>query len=263
MPKTQNNFPMTKLEWLWTNMKGSKGIFVLALVGTVVYNIMQLTVPFFSSQIVDKFLSGEDAAYNRANNMDLFVKLLACMVGFTMIRVLVVYLDCMAYEHISQRTLYRIRNFLYDKIQRQDMKFYSTYRTGDLMTRVTGDLDACRHMIAWVIRSIIESFSLYTTTAIYLCILNWKLALSILIISPIIFIIIVKFRNKVAPMHKSLREKLAGMNTYAQENISGNRVVKAFAREDYEIEKFDTSNTDFRDTNKQTQMVWIHLRENV
>ncbi len=58
-------------------------------------------------------------------------------------------------------------------------------------------------------------------------------------------------------MHRSLREKLAGMNTYAQENISGNRVVKAFAREDYEIEKFDTSNTDFRDTNKKTQMVWI------
>ena len=257
MSKKNNPFPMTKFEWLLANMKGSRFVFVLAMLGAVVYNVMQLTVPFFSSKIVDEFLSGENAAFNRANNIELFYKLLAGMVGFTILRVLIVYLDCMAFEHVSQRALYRIRNFLYDKIQRQDMKFYSTYRTGDLMTRVTGDLDACRHMIAWVIRMIIESFSLFFATAIYLIWMNWKLALSILIISPLIFFIIVSFRNKVAPMHRSLREKLAGMNTYAQENISGNRVVKAFAREDYEIEKFDTSNTDFRDTNKKTQMVWI------
>ena len=65
----------------------------------------------------------------------------------------------MIYEHVSQSVLYRVRNYLYDKIQRQDMTFYSTYRTGDLMTRLTGDLDAVRHMVAWVIRMVIESFS--------------------------------------------------------------------------------------------------------
>ncbi len=257
MGHKQNNFPMTKFEWLWTNMKGARVMFVFAMLGTVAYNVLQLTVPFVTSKLVDMFLSGEDAAYNRANDLTTFYNLLILMIGLTVIRVVIVYLDCMAYEHVSQRALYRIRNFIYDKIQRQDMKFYSTYRTGDLMTRVTGDLDACRHMIAWVIRMIIESFSLYFAAAIYLMTINWKLALSILLISPFIFLIIVKFRNNVAPMHQSLREKLAGMNTYAQENISGNRVVKAFAREDYEIAKFDVANADYRDTNKKTQMVWI------
>lgn len=257
MEEKEKSFPMTKLQWLWKNMAGTRVLFIFALLGTVVYNIMQLTVPFFSSQIVDEYLSGENAAYNRANNLQGFYVLLACMIGFTILRVIIVYLDCMAYEVVSQKTLYKIRNFLYDKIQRQDMKFYSTYRTGDLMTRVTGDLDACRHMAAWVIRSIIESFTLYFSTAVYLLVINWKLALSILIISPFIFVIIVKFREKVAPMHRDLREKFAGMNTYAQENISGNRVVKAFAREQFEIDKFDTSNVDYRDTNKKTQMIWI------
>ena len=257
MAHKQNTFPMTKFEWLWTNMQGARVMFVFAMLGTVAYNVLQLTVPFVTSKLVDMFLSGDDAAYNRANNLPAFYNLLIAMIGITVIRVIIVYLDCMAYEHVSQRALYRIRNFIYDKIQRQDMKFYSTYRTGDLMTRVTGDLDACRHMIAWVIRMIIESFSLYFAAAIYLMTINWKLALSILLISPFIFLIIVKFKNNVAPMHQSLREKLAGMNTYAQENISGNRVVKAFAREDYEIAKFDVSNADYRDTNKKTQMVWI------
>jgi ATP-binding cassette subfamily B protein len=86
---------------------------------------------------------------------------------------------------------------------------------------------------------------------------NVKMALSLLVIAPFVFIIIFRFRKSVAPMHAKLREKLAGMNTIAQENISGNRVVKAFTREDYEIEKFDVSNSDYRDTNKATALVWI------
>lgn len=257
MNSKENKYPMSKYKWLWTNMKGARGLYIIGILGTVVYNVLQLTVPFFSSKIVDNFLSGENAAYNLANNRDLFYKLIGLMVGLTVFRVLVVYFDCMAYEHVSQRALYRIRNYLYDKIQRQDMKFYSTYRTGDLMTRVTGDLDAVRHMIAWVIRSIIESFCLYFATTIYLLSINWKLTLWVLACSPLIFVIIYLFRKEVGPRHALLREKLASMNTYAQENISGNRVVKAFAREDYEIKKFDDSNQDFRDTNKATQKTWL------
>ena len=112
-------------------------------------------------------------------------------------------------------------------------------------------------MVAWVIRMVIESFSLFAAAAIFFLYTNWKLALCILVISPFVFWIIYLFRNRVAPMHAALREKLAQMNTCAQENISGNRVVKAFAREEYEIEKFDRANTDYAETNKATAMVWL------
>jgi len=218
---------------------------------------LQLTVPYYSGRIVDLFLSGADARENMRTNSGLFYHLLILMIVFTVLRGVIVYGDCMIYEHVSQTVLYRVRNFLYDKIQRQDMTFYSTYRTGDLMTRVTGDLDAVRHMVAWVIRMVIESFSLFGVVAIYFFYMNWKMALSLLIISPFVFFIIYLFKNKVAPMHAKLREKLAQMNTYAQENISGNRVVKAFAREAYEIEKFDRANKDYAETNKETSMVWL------
>ena len=252
-------FPKGRIAWLWENMEGRRFLYVLAMAGTVVYNILQLTVPYFSRQIVNTFLSGEDAAYNLANRRDYLIRLLVLMVSLTIGRVIVVYLDCMAYEHVSQEVLFRVRNKLYDKIQRQDMYFYNTYRTGDLMTRVTGDLDAVRHMIAWVIRVIIESFSLMGATLIFFFTMNWRLALMLMVTAPFIFIIIVMFRNKVAPMHALLREKFAGMNTVAQENISGNRVVKAFAMEEYEKERFDECNTDYRDTNKKTALTWIHF----
>ena len=159
--KKETLFPKTKIQWLWENMKGRRVLYVIGMLGTVVYNILQLTVPYYSGRIVDLFLSGADAWKNMRTNSGLFYHLLILMIVFTVLRGVIVYGDCMIYEHVSQTVLYRVRNFLYDKIQRQDMTFYSTYRTGDLMTRVTGDLDAVRHMVAWVIRMVIESFSLF------------------------------------------------------------------------------------------------------
>ena len=257
MKSNTKQFPKNKIAWLWENMEGKRALYFVGILGTVLYNILQLTIPYFSGKIVDLFLTGENAATNLQVHRDLLYRLLFAMVGFTFLRVIVVYGSCMIYETVSQSVLYRVRNYLYDKLQRQDMTFYSTYRTGDLMTRQTGDLDAVRHMVAWVVRMVVESFSLFAAAAVFFLYTNWKLALCVLVISPFVFWIIYLFRNRVAPMHAALREKLAQMNTCAQENISGNRVVKAFAREDYEIEKFDRANTDYAETNKATGMVWL------
>ena len=247
----------SKMAWLWENMKGYRAIYIVGILGTIVYNVMQLTVPYITQQIIDLFLTGENAAVNIVTRRDLFFQLIIAMIALTFLRTLIVYLVCMDVEHVSQKVLYRVRTHLFDKIERQDMQFYNTYRTGDLMTRVTGDLDAVRHMIAWVIRSIVESFSLLLATTAYFLYMDWRLALAVLAIAPFIMIVIVLFRNQVAPRHKELREKLSLLNTAAQENISGNRVVKAFAREDYEIKKFDECSVGFSKTNKKTALTWI------
>ena len=249
-------YPRSRLSWLWENMRGHRVTFIFAILGTIAYSSMQLVVPYYSGRIVDGFLT-RNAPYTIAANRDVFYSMLLTMIGLTMLRVLIVYLDCMGYERVSQAALSNIRNFLYNKIQRQDMTFYGKYRTGDLMTRMTGDLDAVRHNIAWVIRAVIESLTLFGACAVYFVIMDVRLALSILLISPFILILIIIFKRKVAPFHASLREKFAHMNTDAQENISGNRVVKAFAAEDYEIEKFDVVNTDYKQTNIATNMIWL------
>ncbi len=249
----------SKMRWLWENMKGYRALYVLGILGPVLYNVLQLAVPVFSEKIVDLFLTGKEAAENLSTNKELLIKLIVGMVLVTFLRTVVVYATCINFEGVSQNVLYRIRNFLFAKIEHQDMKFYDNYRTGDLMTRLTGDLDAVRHMIAWVVRMIVESFSLMFAAAVDFFYMDWRLALSLLAIAPFIFIIIVCFRNRVAPMHALLREKLSLMNTAAQENIAGNRVVKAFAREEYEKEKFDERNREFSETNQKTAFVWLHF----
>lgn len=257
MEETVKKIRKSKMGWLWENMKGYRVLYVVGTSGTVVYSVMQLTVPFVTQKLIDLFLTGDDAAANLVNRRTLFYQMIIAMAALTFLRTLIVYLTCMSVEHVSQKALYRIRTYLFDKIERQDMKFYSTFRTGDLMTRLTGDLDAVRHMIAWVIRTISESLALICATAVYFLYMDWQLALCLLAISPFIFLIIILFKNKVAPRHKALREKLAQMNTAAQENISGNRVVKAFAREEYEIEQFDRCNREYAQTNKKTAMTWL------
>ena len=247
----------SKMAWLWENMKGYRLIYLVGILGTIVYNAMQLTVPYITQKIIDTFITDEHAAENMKTQTGFFFQLIIAMIVLTFVRTLIVYLVCMDVEHVSQKVLYRVRTHLFDKIERQDMSFYNTYRTGDLMTRVTGDLDAVRHMIAWVIRCIVESFALLIATTAYFIYMDWRLAVAILAIAPFILIVIVLFRNKVAPRHKELREKLSHLNTAAQENISGNRVVKAFAREEYEIKKFDECSVDFSKTNKKTALTWV------
>jgi ATP-binding cassette subfamily B protein len=249
----------TPLRWLWGKMKGYRALFFCAMGLTVVYNILQLTVPLFTQNIVDLFLTGEQAAYNLQNNVQLLLWLVAGMVGVTFLRTVIVYFACMGFEEVSQKTLYRVRNELFAKIQHQDMRFYDQYRTGDLMTRLTGDLDAVRHMVAWVVRMLVECFTLFMAAAVYFFYLNVKVAACILIVSPFILLVTLAFKKQVEPMHTNLREKLAQMNTAAQENISGNRVVKAFAREDYEINKFHERSAAYSKANKQTVLTWLRF----
>ena len=246
----------SRMKFLMENMKGYRILYLITLLGAVTYNALQLVVPHFTQRILDEFL-GENGRENLENNRDLLYKLIIAMVLLTFLRTTIVYLTCMGTEVVSQRVLFRIRNHLFRKIETQDMNFYGTYRTGDLMTRVTGDLDAIRHMIAWVLRTIVESLALMTAVAIYFFIMDWRLTLCLFGIAPFILLIIIKFKNTVGPRHRLLREKMAQMNTAAQENISGNRVVKAFAREDYEIEKFDQCNQDYSQTNRKTAMTWL------
>ncbi len=248
---------MFQIKWLWHNMKGYRKVYILAMALTVVYNIFQLTVPVFCSQLVDIFVSSENAVENLETKRGLFYALLLGMIGVNFLRTVVTYATCMSYEYASQGLIYKVRNYLFKNILNQDMRFYDINRTGDLMTRLTGDLDMVRHALAWIIRAVIECVSLFSAAAIYFFIVDPLMALCILALTPLIFVVTMIFKKTVGPMYVDLRERLSQMNTAAQENISGNRVVKAFAREDYEIEKFRERNLNFSTANKKAALMWL------
>ena len=125
------------------------------------------------------------------------------------------------------------------------------------MTRMTNDLDLVRHAIAWISYVTVDSIVVFLAALIYLGSVNIELMLCLAAITPFILLITRFFSRIIHPMFVMLRQKLSSLNTVAQENIEGNRVVKAFAREEYENQKFEEKNEDYRQMNLKTTYVGV------
>ena len=248
---------MFRFKWMLGKMKGYRAVYAVALCLSVVIQSFFLTGPMIVEQIISIFISSPDALQNIENQRDLLILLCVAMILFVFVRTCLQFLAKTLYEIVSQGVLQKVRNELFERIQNQDMHFFDTHTKGDLVTRLTGDLDMIRHSIAWIIMMVVESGALFLFTVIYFFTIDWLMTLCILALTPILFIVTRMFAKRVGPKYVVLREKLSRLNTKAQENIAANRVVKAFAREDYEKEDFDKYNKDYCEHNQEAAMVWL------
>ncbi|MGI5959344.1 MAG: ABC transporter ATP-binding protein [Massiliimalia sp.] len=249
---------MAQLLWVWDNLNRLKRTYICCLFSTAILAFMQLINPIISQKIVDDVLLKLPEYQNNLQPLiHTLYQLVIAMILFTLLRTTMQYLSIVTYEQVAQKFLFQIKNELFDKLQSQDTRFYSQTRTGDLMTRLTGDMDMIRHTICWVVRMLIECVVLFVAVAIYMFSKDVLFALSMMIVTPFIFLATRMFSKQAGPMYVALREKLSLLNTRAQENIAGNKVVKAFAREQYEEEVFDQKNNDYREANLAATMVWL------
>ena len=249
---------MFQLRWVWTRMAGCHRRYVFALFSTAALAVLALGNSMITARIMDTgFYPLHESGTVTPEVMHQLIVLVAVLVGFVLFRTGFGYLQIMMYETCSQKLIYELRRDLYKNMQEQDQAFYGAYRTGDLMTRLTGDMDMIRHAVCWVIRQLISCTVLFFTTAITFLVTDWQFALTMLAVTPFIFFLTYMFSKRVRPLYVDVREKLSSLNTAAQENIAGNRVVKAFAREDYEIERFDEKNQAYREANKTSSLLWL------
>ncbi len=248
---------MFQIKWLWENLKGYRAVYIAALCMTLTCQSMYIIIPHYSSRIVDEYIYGENAAENLASNPNGLVALVVTMICFTLLRTIITYSSGICYEKASQGIIYRVRNYLFANVQKQDSDFFDKNRTGDLMTRLSGDLDMVRHSIAWIIKAILECVILYTASVIFFFSIDWLMALCMIALTPVIFAITMGLKKVIGPKYVEQRDKLSAMNTGAEENISGNRVIKAFAREDYEQEKFERQNKEYSAANKAAALLWL------
>lgn len=248
---------MFLFRWLWKNMQGYRAVYITGLLFGMICQSFFIWTPYISQQIIDTFIYNDDAAYNLSHNSGLLISMLLTMVGLTFLRTVFQYSGAMLTEKASQGLIYRVRGYLFDNMQAQDATFFDYYRTGDIMTRLSGDIEMVRHSVAWIIKTILECVVIFTITVVYFFILDEIMALCIIALTPVIFFISYLFRRVARPMYEKLRERLAEMNTAAEENISGNRVVKAFAREEFEIGRFGKKNVEYRDANQNAALTWL------
>ncbi|MCR4883348.1 MAG: ABC transporter ATP-binding protein/permease [Clostridiales bacterium] len=239
-----------QIKWLWDNMdpKYHKR-HILALMITVFSALMLLVNPALSQRLIDDVIV--------AQNADPLLGILMVMLAVKVLREGLRYLMVVTLETDSQNVIFNLRTRLFENLQYNDMRFFDSHRTGDLMTRMSADLDWCRHFLSFIDYRIIDSSCTFLFATIYLMTVSWKMTLMLIVITPILLMITKLFSGHVRPRFVAMREKLSEMNTAAQENIAGNRVVKAFAREEYEKARFQEKNEAFRQSHLKINKTWL------
>lgn len=240
---------MTSMKWFYSFLKKYRGLMALGLVLTTLVSVLSIVNPYISGQIVDEVIENQ--------NTDALLPLIGCLLGVTVLMGALKFLFQFVFETASQGLLYDMRDQVYRKLLQEDFAFYNKKRTGDLMSRQTGDMDAIRHFVAYVIYVVYQSILMFIFALLMIFTVNTKLALSMILVLPFTAYTTYQQSKQVRPAFRKNRDCFSSLNAFVQENVSGNRVVKAFAKEDYEIGKFNTENDKFRDAQIAASRVWM------
>lgn len=149
-----------------------------------------------------------------------------------------------------------LRDALYSKWQYLSFQFYDKARTGDMMSRATADLQAVRQFTGFGFTQLMNVGAMLLFGSLMMLSINWKLTIITIVMMPFLAMTAIKFQRRIHPSFRSIRWSLSQLTTAAQENITGVRTVKSFAREPHEVDKFATRNEDYRATNVGSARIW-------
>lgn len=235
------------IKWVKAYLKPYRWGWTWASILTIIIALSNVITPYIGGAIVDQVITN--------GRTEWLLPLLGLMIGVTVVRMVLRYLYQMEFEQISQNVLYKIREDLYVKLQELDFTFFNTNRVGDIMARMTGDTDAVRHAVAWAYFNILDNIILFISALIFLGAIEWRLTLALLGVTPFIAVFTVLLSKHAGEAFYQIRESFSRLNTMVEEHIGGNKVVRAFGREDFEVEKFNRYNGDFRQRNLNSAAV--------
>ena len=237
------------MKWFWGFLRKYRFKLLGGPILTTFISVLAIVNPYVSGMIVDDVIQG--------GQYDLLWKLVLILLLVTLVRGALRFFYQVIFEVCSQGVLYDMRDVVYRRLLTEDFAFYSKKKTGDLMSRQTGDMEAIRHFVAYIIYQVYENILLFCFALFMIFTVNVKLALCMLIVLPFTAITTAKQSKEVRPTFQRIRDCFSSLNAFVQENVSGNRVVKAFAKEDFEIEKFNKENDAYMDAQLNSSKVWM------
>lgn len=173
----------------------------------------------------------------------------AGLVAVALVRGLFSFLQGFLAERTSQGVAFDIRNALFSHIERLSFSYYDRVETGQLLTRLTNDVEQVRGFVGSGAVQIAGAVVMLIGTLILLLVLNWQLALVSLATIPIIFFLMIRFVRRIGPLFGRIQMALGSLNTILQEDLTGIRVIRAFVREDYETGRYRKTNDELLNNN--------------
>jgi ATP-binding cassette subfamily B multidrug efflux pump len=222
---------------------GLAGIGALLILDT----LLQLAGPYLIGRAVDEFIIGGDV---RGLTVTMLL-LLGVYAGAWATR----YGEFYGMIKIGNRVLYKLRTNIFDRIQALSLKFFDQHEAGDLMSRLTNDVDTIGQVLNMGLIQTIGSSLLIIGIVAAMFSLNWQLALATFLILPFMFAASIFLSRRARSAFRETRKTIGSVSADLEENISGVRVAQAFAREDENIERFSELNRANRDANVSAQGV--------
>ncbi|OZG63563.1 multidrug ABC transporter ATP-binding protein [Bifidobacterium hapali] len=229
------------LRWIMPYCKPDLPRVAGSIVLFCVNNTMALTIPLITGMLVDQVIT--------QGHTERLIHFCMLMIILTIIRVTSRYGYQMWMERFGQNSIYRLVSDEYEKLHELDFTYFNHTRTGDIMSRLTSDTDAIRHALSWVSYQVADCVVMFIGALVVMFSIDWRLALALSCVTPFIFLLTRGLSTHAHPLFFAIRNSLASLNSMVEENIEGNRVVKAFVREPYETEKFDERNDDYMQRN--------------
>ena len=210
--------------------------------------LSRMLTPFITRDIVNDVIPTQ----NLVKLGPLCVELLALVI----MRAVSTYVRSLMLERVSQNVTYDLRTGLYRHLQELPYTFYDHHRIGEIMSRMTGDIEGVRNLISSGLITVFDNALNFVGALVFMSIMSWKLMLALLIFAPLVALTAWQFNKRIRPAFVNIREQNAVLNTTTQENLAGVRVVKAFTREDYESERFKTENQKLLGMNLEATRIW-------
>lgn len=186
--------------------------------------------PYFQKLFIDRVISNGER--------NLIPYLIGGILIINIIKALFGYIKEYLFDYLSVKVTKDLKEDLFNHIQKLPFKYFDTMNTGELMSRIGEDIENIWRTISFGLRLFFENALYFIFSTVILFYLNWKLALACLVIMLPIALIAMKLEKKMLDSFEQISDQGAIINTTAQENIAGVRLVKAFGREKHEILKF-------------------------
>lgn len=215
--------------------------YLVAFVLVNIIALMSLISPLLTEKIIDVFIPAGDLS-----SIAVYALL---VLAVAIVKTIITFAQRYNIEFTAQKVIYDMRNRLYQHLQTLSFSFFDQNRTGELMSRMTSDVATLQRAMGMGFISIFSAALTIIYTLALLFNLNWRLTLMSLIFMPFLIWSVTQFAVKVRPTFRMVRDQMGLFSASMQESITGVRVVKAFAQEDYEIEKFLKENQNYYDKN--------------
>lgn len=192
----------------------------------------------------------------KLENYGIVPQLALTVLGVVILKAFMQFLHGFFGGRLGNYLAYSMRNACYEKLQFLSFRYYDTARTGDLMSRLTGDLEAIRMFIGFGFAQLLNLVLMVTFGSIMMFTISWQLTLITLVAMPFLVITALRFESRIHPAFQEMRLALSSLTTAVQENITGVRTVKSFAREPHEVDKFSERNERYKTNQIFASSLW-------